>query len=151
MQSNLLSTNIYSAEHNSLEKFSDLVVGSNLDHSNTLSNVYSDIVDGQINSDLQKNGHKALNAVCGDSLDTISRNGFQTQDSFGRWMNCVITDSPDSAFTGDRNLESSISNGQETSALGDQQQSSFSEQIFSITDVSPASALTTEETKVLLF
>ncbi|XP_017222907.1 calmodulin-binding transcription activator 6 [Daucus carota subsp. sativus] len=148
--SNLLSTNIYSAEHNSLEKFSDLVVGSNLDHSNTLSNVYSDIVDGQINSDLQKNGHKALNAVCGDSLDTISRNGFQTQDSFGRWMNCVITDSPDSAFTGDRNLESSISNGQETSALGDQQQSSFSEQIFSITDVSPASALTTEETKILV-
>ncbi|KAK1350688.1 Calmodulin-binding transcription activator 5 [Heracleum sosnowskyi] len=148
--SNSLSANIYSEANSSLEKFSDLVVGSNLDHSNMSSNVYSGIVDVQIDSNLQRNGHKQLTAVSGDSLDTINRNALQTQDSFGRWMTYVITDSPDSVLTGDQNLESSLSNGQETSTLGDQQQSSFSEQIFSITDVSPASALTTEETKILV-
>lgn len=151
LQSNPLSANIYSEANSSLEKISDLVLGSNLDHSNISSNVYSGIVDGQIDSNLQRNGHKPLTAVSGDSLDTINRNSLQTQDSFGRWMTYVITDSPDSVLTGDQNLESSLSNGHETSRLGDQQQSSFSEQIFSITDVSPASAFTTEETKVLLF
>ncbi|XP_074338909.1 calmodulin-binding transcription activator 6-like isoform X2 [Apium graveolens] len=147
---NPLSANIYSEEKTPLDKFSDLVVGSNLDHSNISSNVYSGIVDGQIELNLQRNGNKQLTAVSGDSLDTINRNALQSQDSFGRWMTYVITDSPDSVLTGDQNLESSFSNGQETSTLGDQHQSSFSEQIFSITDVSPASALTTEETKILI-
>ena len=66
-------------------------------------------------------------------------------------MTTVMTDSPDSGLTGDENLEDSISTDQKASTLAYHDQPSGLEQIFSITDVSPTSAPTTEETKVLFF
>ncbi|XP_042476261.1 calmodulin-binding transcription activator 5-like [Macadamia integrifolia] len=78
----------------------------------------------------------------------VSIEGLQTQDSFGRWMNCIITDSSESID--DPPLESPISSGHESnlSAVMDYNQPSIEEQVFSIAEVSPAWAYSTEETKV---
>lgn len=148
LQFSPLSADICSAENNSLQNFSDLVAKNDSDHFSIPSNVFSGIVNGKIDPCLQKNGYRP---VASDSFDTINKDGLQSEDSFGRWMTSVITDSPDSVLTGDQNLESSISTNQETSASVDHFNPSISKQIFSITDVSPTSALTTEETKVLFF
>ncbi|XP_043721611.1 calmodulin-binding transcription activator 5-like isoform X2 [Telopea speciosissima] len=78
----------------------------------------------------------------------VSIEDLQTQDSFGRWMNYIMTDS--SGSVDDPPLESPISSGHESSlsAVMDCNHPSIEEQIFSITEVSPAWAYSTEETKV---
>ncbi|XP_043708894.1 calmodulin-binding transcription activator 5 isoform X2 [Telopea speciosissima] len=84
-----------------------------------------------------------------DSLD-VPVEGLQTQDSFGRWMNCIMTNSQGSI--NDPQLESPISSGHESSVYTeiDNNQPSIGEQVFSITEVSPAWAFSTEETKVIV-
>ena len=90
-----------------------------------------------------------MTASTGDSSDILGKDGLQTQDSFGKWMNYIMTDTPGSLD--DSNVESSISTDHESflSPMMDHLQSPVSGQIFSITDVSPAWAFSTEETKVL--
>uniref|UniRef100_A0A5B7A702 Putative calmodulin-binding transcription activator 6 isoform X1 n=1 Tax=Davidia involucrata TaxID=16924 RepID=A0A5B7A702_DAVIN len=97
---------------------------------------------GQMNSNLQSEDSELVTVG--------TKDGLQTQDSFGMWMNYIMTDSPGSVD--DPVLESSISSVQKSfmSPLMDHHQSSFPEQIFSITDVSPAWAFSTEETKILV-
>ncbi|KAL3727788.1 hypothetical protein ACJRO7_032523 [Eucalyptus globulus] len=79
----------------------------------------------------------------------FGNDGLQSQDSFGRWMNYIMTETPDSAH--DAALESSISSchfGPSSVAMNDQPSSP--EIIFSITDVAPAWAFSTEKTKILI-
>lgn len=85
-----------------------------------------------------------------DSLDNLSQDASQMQDSFGRWINYIIADSPGSVD--DQTLESSISDGYQpfNPPMNDNHGSSVSGQIFNITDVSPVWGLSNEETKVLL-
>lgn len=79
--------------------------------------------------------------VCtGDSLDILAGDGLQSQDSFGKWMNYIMTDSPGSVD--DPVLEPSISSGHH--------QFTVPEHLFSITDVSPAWAFSNEKTKVFI-
>jgi len=85
----------------------------------------------------EKNESGVMTVSTGDSFDSLNQDRLQTQDSFGRWMNYFITDSPES--TDDPTLESSVSTGQ----------SYAREQTFNITEISPAWASSTEETKVL--
>lgn len=68
----------------------------------------------------------------------MHKDGLPTQESFGRWMNYIITDSPGSI---DDPLQHPFTpfNGDHNST----------DKIFNITDVSPSWALTNEETKVL--
>lgn len=75
-------------------------------------------------------------------------NGLQTQDSFGRWINDIIADSPVSVD--DMTLQSAISTSHQsyTSPSAGPNFSSVAEQIFYINDISPSSASSTEETKV---
>ncbi|KAJ4968071.1 hypothetical protein NE237_014772 [Protea cynaroides] len=84
-----------------------------------------------------------------ESLD-VPVESLQTQDSFGQWMNYIMTDS--SGSIDDPPLESPVSNGHESSLFAkiDNNQPSIGEQIFSITEVSPAWAFSTEETKVIV-
>ncbi|PSR92522.1 Calmodulin-binding transcription activator 5 like [Actinidia chinensis var. chinensis] len=86
----------------------------------------------------------------GDSSDILGKDALQTQDSFGKWMNYIMTDTPESLD--DSNVESSNStgHGSSLSPMMDHLQSPVSGQIFSITDVSPAWAFSTEETKILI-
>ncbi|XVF38828.1 hypothetical protein REPUB_Repub20aG0135800 [Reevesia pubescens] len=114
------------------------VAQSNKAYLNTAVGVCNQISSGQVNSNVQRKDSSAIGT--GDSLDLLVNDGLQSQDSFGRWMNYVMTESPDSV--GDPVLESSISSGQDSFTSP--------EQIFSITEVSPAWAYSTEKTKILV-
>lgn len=73
-------------------------------------------------------------------MDFTQTDGLQSHDSFGRWMNYIMSDSPDSAdVTATESLLSS--------AMGSQP-SSISELTFTITDIAPAWAFSNEKTKV---
>ncbi|XWS14166.1 hypothetical protein CRYUN_Cryun36dG0100400 [Craigia yunnanensis] len=110
------------------------------------NNAYLNIPEGvsyqisgcQVNSNVQRKDSTAIGT--GESLDLLVNDGLQSQDSFGRWMNCIMTESPGSM--GDPVLESSISSGQDSFTSP--------EQIFSITEVSPTWAYSTEKTKILV-
>lgn len=94
-------------------------------------------------------GRKDFDVAKDDFLDVAGKDGLQTQDSFGRWMNYIISDSPGSVDGS--LLENPIPSNQPSFVppLMDHHQSSVTEPIFSITDVSPAWAFSTEKTKVL--
>lgn len=99
------------------------------------------ITDNQANPNAQKEYSVSVGGV--DSLDTLVNDTLQSQDSFGRWVNRMISvDEPA--------LVSPVIPIQEpySSLEGDLQQSSLPEQIFNITDVSPSWASSTEKTKV---
>lgn len=98
---------------------------------NNLDGVYGQLMGSQLNESIQK---KESVVVSGDTLDILAGEGLQSQDSFGRWMNYIMTDSPGPV------LDSSISSGH--------QQYTVPEHVFSITDVSPAWAFSAEKTKV---
>ncbi|CAA3031818.1 calmodulin-binding transcription activator 5 isoform X4 [Olea europaea subsp. europaea] len=105
----------------------------------------------------QMSSYKTNNTIPGlrslggcDYLDNLNEDGLQMQDSFGRWINYIITDSPGSVD--DQPLESSISAGYKslTPPTNDSHGSSVLGQIFNITDVSPAWGFSNEETKILV-
>lgn len=95
-------------------------------------------------------GRKDFDVAKDDFLDVAGKDGLQTQDSFGRWMNYIISDSPGSVDGS--LLENPIPSNQPSFVppLMDHHQSSVTEPIFSITDVSPAWAFSTEKTKIIL-
>ncbi|KAD5802999.1 hypothetical protein E3N88_14359 [Mikania micrantha] len=101
------------------------------------------------NTDLQKTGNNdtQVASVGLGVLDIMRKDGLPTQESFGRWMNYIIADSPesidDSFFTPETLLIGQPSLG---TINGDHHES----QIFNITEVSPSWALSTEETKILV-
>ncbi|KAJ1407722.1 P-loop containing nucleoside triphosphate hydrolase [Sesbania bispinosa] len=77
--------------------------------------------------------------------------GLQSQDSFGKWINNMISDTPCSVD--ESALESSISSSVHepySSLVVDNQRSSLPEQVFNLTEVSPVWASSTEKTKVLV-
>ncbi|XP_024982765.1 calmodulin-binding transcription activator 6-like isoform X2 [Cynara cardunculus var. scolymus] len=84
-------------------------------------------------------------------LDMMGKEGLPSQDSFRRWMNYIITDSP-GAIDDPLLTPEPLLIGQESLGIlsGDRHESHSNEQIFSITEVSPAWALSSEETKILV-
>ncbi|XP_051127941.1 calmodulin-binding transcription activator 5-like [Andrographis paniculata] len=86
------------------------------------------------------------------------KEGLQTQDSFGKWMENMIADSPESV--NDQVLDSRVLIGEESTVLAEDQCFTYQMmnsldpsplgQIFNITDVSPGWGFTTEETKLLV-
>ncbi|KAF8394646.1 hypothetical protein HHK36_020862 [Tetracentron sinense] len=104
---------------------------------------------GQISSNIQRKDCEIVTEGTEESLDIFVKDGLQSQDSFGSWMNNLF-DSP--VPVDDPPFESPISTGHESnvSAMMNHSQSSIQEKIFSITDVSPAWAFSTEETKVMV-
>lgn len=102
-------------------------------------------LDG-VNSQNMLPGLESLGAV--DSLDNLGKDGFQTQDSFGRLVNDIIADSPGSVD--DYTLKSSIPMVHQsfTSPTTNNRQEFIAGQIFNVTDISPSWAFSSEETKV---
>ncbi|XP_023641062.1 calmodulin-binding transcription activator 6 isoform X2 [Capsella rubella] len=98
------------------------------------------------------NGSAApVNVTVGDeSLDALLNNGPQSRESFGRWMNSFIGESngslEDSSFQPMVTLEQDPLAPQ---ALF-HPHSNIPEQVFNITDVSPAWAYSSEKTKILV-
>ncbi|XWS08510.1 hypothetical protein CRYUN_Cryun40dG0008700 [Craigia yunnanensis] len=114
------------------------VAQSNNAYFNTPEGVCYQISGGQVNSNMQRKDSSAIGTA--ESLDLLVTDGLQSQDSFGRWMNCIMTEPPGSM--GDPVIESSISSGQDSFTSP--------EQIFTITEVSPAWAYSPEKTKILV-
>ncbi|XVF66145.1 hypothetical protein PTKIN_Ptkin10aG0011700 [Pterospermum kingtungense] len=114
------------------------VVQNNNGYRKTLEGVCHQISGGQVNSNVQRKDFSATGT--GESLDLFVDDGLQSQDSFGRWINNIMTESPGSVA--DPVLESSISSGQDSFTSP--------EQIFSINEVSPGWAYSTEKTKILV-
>ncbi|XP_058201161.1 calmodulin-binding transcription activator 5 isoform X2 [Rhododendron vialii] len=117
---------------------------------NTLDSPFFQNMSGDTNVNLPREVSGLVTVGTGDTLDILGKDGLQTQESFGRWMNYILTDSPGSVD--DPILESSIPTSHELSTLQimDHPQSFVPGQLFSITDVSPAWAFSTEETKILI-
>ncbi|KAL2464214.1 Calmodulin-binding transcription activator 5 [Forsythia ovata] len=144
-----LSTNKLSPE-SLINKFPGQVTGSNSIYMDVPNNVSYQTMEGQmvVNSQNMLSG---LGSVCAvDSLDNLGKDGLQTQDSFGRWVNYIIADSPGSVD--DHTLEPSIPmlNQSVTSPMMNNHQTSIAGQIFNITDISPAWAFSSEDTKILV-
>lgn len=96
---------------------------------------------------VESRGDSELGAY--NTAEISGNDGLQSQDSFGRWINCITTDSLGSVD--DALLESPLSHNQYssgTSPIGSQQ-SPGPGNIFSITDISPSWAFSNEKTKVL--
>uniref|UniRef100_A0A1J3E2T6 Calmodulin-binding transcription activator 5 n=1 Tax=Noccaea caerulescens TaxID=107243 RepID=A0A1J3E2T6_NOCCA len=88
--------------------------------------------------------------VADEPGDALLNNGYGSQDSFGKWVNNFISDSPGSVE--DPSQEAVYTPGQESSAPTAvyHSPSNIPEQVFNITDVSPAWAYSTEKTKILV-
>ncbi|XP_073306913.1 calmodulin-binding transcription activator 5-like isoform X1 [Primulina huaijiensis] len=142
---NAMSTNKVSPE-SSANCFFDQVYGQNsINYAFPSSELHQAVGREKIAS-LQTKGLGPL----GECVDDPGQDVFQAQDSFGRWMANIIADSPGSAD--DQALEYSILtvNQPFTSEAVDNQQTSSFRHIFNITEVSPAWAVSTEETKILV-
>ncbi|KAK9139203.1 hypothetical protein Scep_008884 [Stephania cephalantha] len=83
-------------------------------------------------------------------MSSLMHDSLHTQDSFGRWMTSIMVDSP--SQLDNIPVQSPISTGHEstTSVLTEHHQVSSDDYFFSINDISPAWAFSTEETKVIV-
>ncbi|KAG6731648.1 hypothetical protein I3842_01G139700 [Carya illinoinensis] len=140
--------NSFSAEVSSFGNLTQTIARSNNIHSNFPDEVHIQALDGQVNTN--KPRRDSITLGTNNSLDILVNDGPQGQDSFGSWMNQIMADSPGSLESAV--LDSSISSHQETfvSSVMDHHESSIPEQIFTITDVSPEWAFSTEKTKILV-
>lgn len=126
-------------------------LGSNLLMENALATFHQETVikGNAISDNIQKAGIKdtqVANVSIG-ALDMMRKDGLQGQDSFGKWMNYIIADSPGVIDDPFLTSETLLTGQQSLGTLnGDQHES----QIFNITEVSPSWALTNEETKILV-
>ncbi|PIN12857.1 putative protein, contains IPT/TIG domain [Handroanthus impetiginosus] len=149
IRDNTLSTNKVFPE-SSTNGFSEQIAGSNPSNYNIPSNLSFQPVGQEmtVNSETTISGLVPMGGV--GSLHNLGKDGLNAQDSFGRWMTRIIADSPESVA--DQALESSTLTGHEsfTYPMMDNTRTSPLGQIFNITDVSPAWALSTEETKILV-
>ena len=85
-----------------------------------------------------------------DSLNTLTNNRFQSQDSLGKWANQIMSNSL-SSVDGSA-LVSSVSTVDKSysSLVVENPQLSLPEQLFNLTDVFPAWVSSTEKSKVFL-
>ncbi|KAL4643096.1 hypothetical protein ACB092_02G068600 [Castanea dentata] len=137
-----------SAEVSSFNNLTEAIATSDNIYSSFPDSIYDQAMKGQLNANVPR--RVSVTMGTNDSLDILVNDGLQSQDSFGRWINQIIASSPGSVD--DSVLESSISSGHGSfiSSMTDHSQSSVPEQIFSITDVSPAWAFSTEKTKIIV-
>lgn len=82
--------------------------------------------------------------------DKMAKDGLQSQDSFGRWMNEIIVDSPDSVDGPSFESSGATSHGSLVSSGAVNNERHVPAQIFCITDISPTWAYSTEEIKILV-
>uniref|UniRef100_A0A2N9EZA3 CG-1 domain-containing protein n=1 Tax=Fagus sylvatica TaxID=28930 RepID=A0A2N9EZA3_FAGSY len=123
--------NNFSAEVSSFGNLTEPISRIDNVRSSFPDSIYDQAMKGQVNTNMPR--RDSITMGTNDSLDILVNDGLQSQDSFGRWINQIMADSPGSVD--ETVLESSFS--------------SVPEQIFSITDVSPAWAFSTEKTKNL--
>ena len=135
------------ADLSSFNNLSVLTAGSGNTQGDLLSNFYIPTMEGgQLNSDFQQ--RDSVGGGAGGSLDVLANNGLQSQDSLGRWVEGMMNETQESIDGAV--LGTSVSSCQDSfvSPELNHLQPPVSEQIFSITDVSPEWAYSNEKTKV---
>ncbi|XP_028772117.1 calmodulin-binding transcription activator 5 isoform X2 [Neltuma alba] len=139
--------NNQSAEIHSFDILNNSIDGNNSAQYNFSESLNLQTATNQLNSNAQS-GHSSTMGG-GDFVGNIINDTLQSQDSFGKWINNMMADSPSSID--DSGLESSVSSVHDSYSSGlDNHQSSLPEQLFNITDVSPVWACSAEKTKVLI-
>lgn len=125
---------------------------------NDSNNVLFESINGRVDLPFI-NGSKVVNTDTDDSSRIINKDGLQHQDSIGRWMTYIMADATNAVVADDPNPESLTTTGQDLSTFMDHTKPSMltdhrnltcPQQIFTITDISPASATSAEETKILV-
>lgn len=143
-----LSSNQVSPE-SSDNSFSEQVAWTNSANYNIPNNLSYQTVGHEttVSAETRISGLVTLGGSGTNSLGTDSS---QSQDSFGNMATHMIAESPESVDN--HSLESSLLNGHQSLsyALVDNRQPSPLGQIFNVTDISPAWALSTEEIKILV-
>lgn len=138
--------------YNELEQISGLVnytesfTKSSNDDFSIPNGAFNQTMGSQLYTDMIKKDPTAVEIF--GSLDILENGGIQSQDSLCRWMNYLITDPLIS--TDDHVLDSSVSSDNHVVPSPASHQSHFPEQIFTITDISPAWAYSTQKTKILV-
>ncbi|KAK7303708.1 hypothetical protein RJT34_14621 [Clitoria ternatea] len=110
---------------------------------------YQESVNLLKDSPMSSSGVDTMGSLVNEGLQ--DNECLQSQDSFGMWMNNIISDVPCSID--ESALESTICStvdGPYPSLVADHQQSSLPGQVFNLTEVSPVWASSTEKTKVLV-
>lgn len=130
-----------------LEKFPGQVSMNNSGNLNVPANLCFQAMGGPTANFLLKDSEQ-MTLFAGNSLEHVSKDGLQTQDSFGQWIHDVIADS--SLSLDDTTLDPSISTNQSFASSQVNTQFSATKQIFNITEISPSWALSSEETKILV-
>ncbi|XP_044486779.1 calmodulin-binding transcription activator 5-like isoform X2 [Mangifera indica] len=125
------------AEVSSISNLTQSIARIENAHFNILDGVYGKKMVSQVNLDTVR---KDFSVCAGDTLDILASDGLQSLDSLGKRMNNILTDSPGSVD--DPVFHSPMSSGH--------QQYTISDHIFNITDVAPAWAFSTENTKILI-
>lgn len=89
--------------------------------------------------------------VADESLDALLNNGPQSRENFGRWMNSFIGD-PNGSLE-DPSFEAMVTVDQDPLApqATYNPHSDLPQQVFNITEVSPAWAYSSEKTKVYIY
>ncbi|KAF9607258.1 hypothetical protein IFM89_033465 [Coptis chinensis] len=126
-----------------------LIAGSGLVDAKLQTSVYCQNNGVETNSGVHNQDIKTVRGHK-DEFAYVGKDDFYKQDSFGRWMNCIMSDSPGSLD--DLPVESSVTTGHEssTSTVIDHNLSSTQQLVFYITDISPAWSYSEEETKVIV-
>lgn len=136
------------AEHSSFDNLTYPTARSGSTPGDLLNSIFVRTMESQLNSDFQKRDSVGMGT--GDPLDVLVDNGLHSQDSFGRWIDGILTESAGPVI--DPVVETSISSyqGSVVSPGTSHLQSPVPENIFSITDLSPEWAYSNEKTKVLV-
>jgi len=137
--------NNLSAEISSFNCLPQPIAGSNSVTYNFSEIATFQMMGNQANPNEQRSNTVSLSA---GSFDPLVSDRLQSQDSFGMWVNHIMSDSPCSVD--DPALESPVSSVHEPylSPVVDGQQISQPEQVFTITDVSPTWVSSSEKSKV---
>ncbi|CAJ2653999.1 unnamed protein product [Trifolium pratense] len=114
----------------------------------TFSGVTLQTIYNQGNQNAQNSHHVSSSGV--DSLNTLVNDRLQSQDSFGMWVNQIMSDSPCSVDDSALGSSATPVNEPYSSLDVDNQQLSLPEQIFNLTDVSPVWVSSTEKSKILV-
>ncbi|CAJ1940888.1 unnamed protein product [Sphenostylis stenocarpa] len=141
--------NNLSAENSSFNSLlPQQIAGSNIVPYSFSESSKLQMMGNQANPNEQRNNTVSLSGV--GTLDPLVNDRLQSQDSFGMWVNHIMSNSPCSVD--DPALESPVSSVHESysSMVMDDQQFSQPEQVFTITDVYPTWVSSTEKSKVLV-
>lgn len=124
--------------------------GTGSSHISHEDDMFFPLIQGQMDLKEDNLNYTLGTARAGDLSEETVKDGLLSQDSFGKWMNDIMVDSPGSVD--DPYIETSVANchGSVMSPGAANKKGPVPKQIFCITEMSPTWACSTEETKILV-